>query len=103
MNTANLQLEGVYVILAALLEALMAKSVLNETELIAILSEVERNILADPSRPVEVRGANVEAMLFPARFLKSALQTSSLGRKPSFAEIVSLISRGRAEPENAAG
>jgi hypothetical protein len=97
MNTANLQLEGVYLVLAALFQALMAKSVFSEAELNALLSEVERNIATDASRPVEVRGSNVEAMRFPARFLKSALFAYSQGKKPSFAEVVSLVSQTPAE------
>jgi hypothetical protein len=95
VNTANLQLEGVYIVLSALIEALVAKGVLQKPELIAILSEVERRIGADRSRPAEIRGANVEAAQFPARFLKSALGVASEGDKPSFADIVSLIKATR--------
>ncbi|MCI4677475.1 hypothetical protein K9U39_18420 [Rhodoblastus acidophilus] len=100
MNTANLQLEGVYIVLASLLEALVAKGAFDQAELVAILSDVERRIGADSSRPVEIRESNVEAAQFPARFLKSALRASSDGRKPSFAEIVSLIKESR-RPEGA--
>ncbi len=95
MNTANLQLEGVYIVLSALIEALIAKGVFQKPELIAILSEVERRIGADRSRPAEIRGANVEAAQFPARFLKSALGVASEGDKPSFADVVSLIKEAR--------
>lgn len=91
MNTANMQLEGVYIVLAALLEALIKKSVLTEAELVALLSEVERNIASDRARPAEVRGSNIEAMCFPARFLKSALQSSAQGRTPSFIEIAGRV------------
>lgn len=99
MNTANLQLEGVYLVLAELLEALIAKGHVDRSQLISILSETERGIAGDSSRPAEVRDANVEAIAFPARFLKSALKASSEGRKPSFAEIVSLTKPSRRENE----
>jgi hypothetical protein len=100
MNTANLQLEGVYIVLSELIEALIAKGVFQKPELIAILSEVERRIGADSSRPAEIRGANVEAAQFPARFLKSALGAASEGGKPSFADVVSLIKETR-RPQDA--
>ena len=103
MNTANLQLEGVYLVLTALLEAVVAKGLLEKAELITLLSGVERGIAADPSRPVEIRDSNVEAVKFPARFLASALHASSDGRKPSFAEIVALIREIRSPPERALG
>jgi hypothetical protein len=95
MNTANLQLEGVYAVLAALCKALLKKSVFTEAELVSLLSDVERQIASDRSRPLEVRGSNVEAMCFPARFLKSALKASSDGSTPTFAEVVSRISQTR--------
>ncbi len=95
MNTANLQLEGVYLVLSALIEALVAKGVFQKAEMVVILSEVERRIGADKSRPTEVRGANVEAAQFPARFLKSAMVGAAEGGKPSFAEVVSLIKETR--------
>jgi hypothetical protein len=99
MNTANLQLEGVYLVLSELIEALIAKGVFQKPELIAILSEVERRIGADSSRPAEIRDANVEAALFPARFLKSALRAGSEGGKPSFADVVSRIKETRRPQE----
>jgi hypothetical protein len=87
MNTANLQLEGVYAVLAALLQALLDKKVLSEDELGQMFSEIERGITSDSDRPAEVRASNVEAMRFPVLFLKSALQASSQGQRPSFAEV----------------
>jgi hypothetical protein len=97
MNTANLQLEGVYAVLAALFQALVDKKVLSENELGLMLSEVERGIAADTARPAEVRPSNIEAMRFPVRFLKTALKASSQGQRPSFAEITAHIRDNRAE------
>jgi hypothetical protein len=91
MNTANLQLEGVYAVLAALFQALVDKKVLSESELGQMLVEVERGIAADTARPAEVRSSNVEAMRFPVRFLKTALKASAQGQRPSFAEITAHI------------
>lgn len=97
MNTANLQLEGVYAVLASLLQTLRDKSILSEAEIGLMLTEVERNIAADGGRPVEVRASNVEAMRFPARYLRHALQASSQGHKPTFGQIAASIGRERPE------
>jgi len=102
MNTANLQLEGVYLVLAALLDALIAKGAFEKSELVTILAEVERAIGADASRPAEIRGSNIEAAQFPARFLKSALRASAEGQRPTWAEAVSLIRETRLRAEGAA-
>jgi hypothetical protein len=96
MNTANLQLEGVYAVLAALFQKLVEKKILSEVELGVMLTEVERGIV-EAGRPVEVRSSNVDAMCFPARFLKSALKASSQGRRASFAEVTAKIREERAE------
>lgn len=97
MNTANLQLEGVYAVLAALCQALVDKKVLGEDELGLLLAEVEQGITSGAGRPIEVRSSNVEAMCFPVRFLKSALKVSSQGRRASFAEVTARIREDRAE------
>jgi hypothetical protein len=96
MNTANLQLEGVHAVLAALLMALRDKAVLSDAEIDLMLTEVERGI-TDAKRSAEIRTANVEAMCFPARFLKQALRSSSQGQRSSFAQIVALIKQPPAE------
>jgi hypothetical protein len=95
MNTANLQLEGVYILLTALFQALIKKSILTETELADMLSEVERNIMADRSRPAEVRGSNIEAICFPVRFLNAALRAGGDERKPCFSEIAARVGQSR--------
>jgi len=96
MNTANLQLEGVHAVLAALFLALRDKAVLSDAEIDLMLTEVERGII-DAKRSAEIRTANVEAMCFPARFLKQALRSSSQGQRPSFAQVVALIKQPSAE------
>ncbi len=97
MNTANLQLEGVYAVMAALLQTLLDKAVLSEAELGSMLSEVERRIAVDSNRPVEMRNSNVEAVRFPVRFLKLALRESGQGRQPSFAKVAAQVRQSRKE------
>lgn len=95
MNTANLQLEGVYAVLAALIEAMIAKDVFERSDLTTILADVERSIGADSSRPAEIRAANIEAAQFPARFLKAALRAAAEGRISSFSETAARIKESR--------
>jgi hypothetical protein len=97
MNTANLQLEGVYAVLAALVQTLRDKSILSDAEIGQMLAEVERNIASDGGRPVEVRASNVEAMRFPVRYLRHALEATAHGESPSFAQVVARIGRERGE------
>ncbi|HXY58563.1 MAG TPA: hypothetical protein VEH76_08280 [Methylocystis sp.] len=93
MNTANLQLEGVYAVLAALLAAVRDKGVLDGEELDRLLASVETTLASDVRRPVELRDANVDAICFPARFLKHALRASSEGRAFSFAQLASEVAQ----------
>ena len=93
VNTANLQLEGVYLTLAALLGAIRDKGVLNDQEIEKLLNGVEQTLVTDPSRPTELRDANVDAICFPVRFLRHAMQASAKGGAYSFAHIASQVAR----------
>jgi len=94
MNTANMQLEGVYAVLAAFLHALRDKAVLSDAEIDRMLADVERDIASD-ERPAEVRSANVDAMCFPVRFLRTSLRASAQGQRPSFAKVAAQIKQLR--------
>jgi hypothetical protein len=97
MNTANLQLEGVYAVLAALFGALRDRGVLEAGELDALLAGVEARLASDPQRPQELREANIDAICFPARLLRLALAGSAAGEELSFAELAVRV--GRTKPE----
>jgi hypothetical protein len=97
MNTANLQLEGVYAVLAALLVAVRDKGVLNNDELDQLLAGVETALACDVRRPTEVRNANVDAICFPARFLRQAVKAASEGRAFSFARLASEVGQAKAD------
>ena len=97
MNTANLQLEGLYVVISALLVALREKGVFEEGEIDRLLAEAESALVADSNRPAELRGANVDAICFPVRFLRQALQASSEGRSQSFAHLASRVGQVKRE------
>ncbi len=91
MNTANLQLEGLYVVVAALLVALREKGIFEGRELDDLLAETEAALIADPGRSAEMRDANVEAIRFPVRLLRQAVQASGEGRSLSFMELATRV------------
>jgi hypothetical protein len=97
MNTANLQLEGVYAVLAALLGALRDKGLLQPGEIDALLADVEQSLARDPLRPVDLRSSNVDAICFPARFLRLALRDSSTGEPFSFPQLAGRV--GQMKPD----
>lgn len=72
MNTANLQLEGLLLALAAVVGTLRRKGVLSDAELDAALNEAEAAVTTDEARPGGLSTANVEAVLFPIRYLRTA-------------------------------
>jgi hypothetical protein len=98
MNTANLQLEGVYAVLAALFGTLRDKGVCTNQEIDQLLASVEKALASDPQRPTELRSANVDAISFPVRFLRQALEASSEGRQLSFAQLASRV--GQTKPDH---
>jgi hypothetical protein len=91
MNTANLQLEGLYVVLSSLLISLRDKGVFENGELEALLAQTEERLASDPNRPAHLRDANVGAICFPVRYLRQALQTSEQGGSQSFAELATRV------------
>lgn len=98
MNTANLQLEGVYAVLAALVGALRDKGLLQPGEIDRLLADVEFALASDPARSADLRGANVDAICFPARFLRLALQNSAAGGPFSFTQLASRV--GQTKPDH---
>lgn len=97
MNTANLQLEGLYVVIAALLEAMCEKGLFRREEIADVLARAEAALRADPDRPQEMRDANVDAICFPVRLLMQALQASPEGRGLSFAQLASRVGQAKRE------
>jgi hypothetical protein len=97
MNTANLQLEGVYAVLAALLAAVREKGLMDGGELDRLLAGVETSLASDVRRPSEVRDANVEAICFPARLLRQALKADGEGRPFSFARLAGEVGQSKGE------
>ena len=91
MNPANLQLEGMYAAVAALMNALRDKGVLSTQDLDQALNAAERKITSDPVRRTKLSDSNREAICFPLRYLRLANRTSSEGRELSFSELATLV------------
>lgn len=98
MNTANLQLEGLYVAVAAILNAVRQKGLLSEQEIDKALAEAESIALADPARPAQLSPAHVDGICFPLRLLRLANAAAAQGRQPSFSELATLV--GQTKPNH---
>ena len=97
MNTANLQLEGLYTAVAAILDGLREKGLMSAEEIETRLRAAEENVLSDPLRPAQISPANVEAICFPIRLLRLANRASEEGRRPSFTELATEV--GQLKPD----
>ncbi len=95
MNTANLQLEGLLLALASLVELLERKGIASRDELDAMLAEAEHNAGSDPGRLTELSPANVDAICFPIRFLRTALREP--GSDKTFAQLTTAVGQTKSE------
>lgn len=93
MNTANLQLEGLYTALQSVLCALREKELLSADEIDRALAEAETVAGSDPRRPTELSGSNREAVLFPIRYLRAANRLCDADSRPTFSEVATLVGR----------
>ena len=87
MNTANLQLEGVYLALAAVIGLLREKGLASEREIDLALAAAEVKATFDPTRPQQLSPAHVDAICFPIRLLRIANHAQAAGQNPSFSEL----------------
>ena len=88
MNTANLQLEGLYAAVAALLNALREKGVMTAEEIDACLKDAED---LNTSARRSLSPSNVDAVRFPFRYLRAANRTAAGGQPKSFFDIATEI------------
>jgi hypothetical protein len=94
MNTANLQMEGLLLALGSLLRALKDKGLLSQDEIEAMLKEAEERATRDAGRPESLSPANVNAVLFPVRFLERDVRGEDAGSYSSVAASVGRHRRG---------
>lgn len=98
MNTANLQLEGFYLVIAALNNALVAKGVMSREEIDAALNIAEVTAVNDYGLE-EMSPANRDAVAFPARLLRLANNGASETEIQPFSELAKLVGQTK-EPYN---
>jgi hypothetical protein len=94
MNTANLQLEGLLLAVAAVNDALVTKGILTRDELEAALRRAERTILTDARMDDDISPSNREAVVFPIRVLHLA---ASRDATLTFSQLARMV--GETKPE----
>ncbi len=98
MNTANLQLEGLYLVIATLNEMLIAKGVVSREDIAQSLQMAEQTAISDYNVE-DMSPANRDAVAFPSRLLQLALRGSGDGQIQPFSELARLVGETK-EPYN---
>lgn len=91
MNTANLQLEGLVMAIAAMADVIVDKGLISRQDINAALEEAERAIAEDGKR--ELSDANRAAALFPIRVLLLAGQDAQRAKRLTFSDYAELVGR----------
>ena len=99
MNTANLQLEGLYLVVAALNNALVKKGILSRDEIELALRRAEETAIGDDRVAEDLSPANRDAIAFPARLLALANRTASDDEISTFSELARMVATTK-EPYN---
>ena len=81
------KLEGLYLAIASINEALIAKGVLSRDELTHALRTAEQSMVGDDRATEDLRPAERDAVAFPCRLLIEALATTSAGEPLSFSDL----------------
>lgn len=89
MNTANLQLQGVLTAMAELIRAIEAKGLLSRPEIETALARAEVEAAGSAGQHEGLSPANIEAVCFPARYLRTALSGSA--EDSDFAKVVAAV------------
>jgi hypothetical protein len=101
MNTANLQLEGLYLTIAALARTLIDKGILAREDMDAVVTRAEKGVRND-ERYEKLSPAERDVVAFPARFLSAAIGTGSGSDFASFSEVARLIGKTKGENDGSA-
>jgi hypothetical protein len=98
MNTANLQLEGLYLSIAAINEAIVRPGLLTREQVDAALRSAEETAASDYGNE-DKSSANRDAVAFPMRVLRLANNMSADGQVPPFSELAKMVGQTK-EPFN---
>lgn len=91
MNVANLQLQGLYLAIAAINNALVAKGLLTREEIDDALVRAEQVALGDDRIAEDMHPANRDAVAFPMRLLALANRRGTDEGMPGFSELAKLV------------
>ena len=91
MNTANLQLEGLYLAIASINSALVRKGLLTVEEIDMALRRAEANASGEDRLTEDLSPANRDAVCFPIRLLQIANNSQAEGEIPQFSELARLV------------
>jgi len=91
MNVANLQLQGLYLALAAINNALVAKGLLTREEIGTALERAEQIALGDDRIFEDLTPASRDAVAFPLRFLTLANASATETGTLDFSELARLV------------
>jgi hypothetical protein len=91
MNTANLQLEGMYLAFASILNTLVAKGLLTREDIRIAMSRAEATAIGDYRAAEDLSPANRDAVAFPARLLALANSMASETEIPAFSELAKMV------------
>jgi hypothetical protein len=98
MNTANLQLQGILAVLASLLQTIERKGVLPRTAIDSALNQAEMEAVEGAQNQNSLSDAHLEAIRFPARYLRMALA----GRSASYEATATAVGRAKDDEEDGA-
>jgi hypothetical protein len=91
MNTANLQLEGLYTVLAELLATLRQRDILSASEVADLLRRAEQRAGEDAERRAGLSLAEFEGVLFPIRLLMEAARATEQNQQPGFSALAKRV------------
>jgi hypothetical protein len=91
MNTANLQLEGLYMAMAGLIELLKQKGIVDTDEVDVALARAERAAHEGKDLPP----SNLEAIGFPIRLLRLANSMAFAGHPLPFQELARRVGEAK--------
>jgi hypothetical protein len=99
MNSANLQLEGLYLAIAAMHETLVSKGIVTRQDVDDAMREAEQTAVNDDRSIENLRPAERDALAFPARLLRIANATASDGDILPFSALARRVGTAKA-PHN---
>ncbi|MCF6367689.1 hypothetical protein [Rhizobium halophilum] len=92
MNTANPQLEGLYLAIASINRLLVSKGIVSYSELQQVLQEAEQTVLND-QQPLDVSLSHQKAVAFPIRVLLLANEAAERGDTFDFEDLAREVGR----------